>query len=89
MDSLDYYTNDLETVLIDWLMKIEHGEEDNVPLRKKKFTNKNLQPCYSDRLRTQKRMVHRRESIWKKYDAEHQWKAFQTEWSIYNRMLNV
>ena len=46
--------NDLGTFLEDWLMKIEHGVEDNVPLRKKKFTNKDLQPWYSDRLRTQK-----------------------------------
>ena len=63
--------------------------EDNIPLRKKKFTNKNLQPWYSDRLRKQKRMVHRRESIWKKYGAEHQWKASQADRSRYNRMLNA
>ena len=81
--------NDLETFLGDWLMKIEYGVGDNIPLRKKKFTNKNSQPWYSDRLRIQKRMVHRRESIWKKYGTEHQWKAFQTERSRYNRMLNA
>ena len=52
LDSLDYTTNDLESFLGDWLMKIEHGVEDNIPLRKK-FTNKNPQPWYSDRLRTQ------------------------------------
>ena len=38
LDSLDYTKNDVETFLGDWLMKIEHGVEDNVPLRKKKFT---------------------------------------------------
>ena len=70
-------------------MKIEHGVEDNVPLRKTKFTIKDLQPWYSDRLRTQKRMVCRRESIWKKYGAEHQWKAFHTERSRYNRLLKA
>ena len=89
LDSLDYTMNDLETFLGDWLMKIEHGVEDNVSLRKKKFTNKNSQPWYSDRLRTQKRMVCSRESIWKKYGAELQWKAFQTERSRYNRILNA
>ena len=51
LDSLDYTMNDLETFLGDWLIMIEHGVEDNVLLRKKKFTNKDLQPWYSDRLR--------------------------------------
>ena len=34
-------------------------------------------------------MVYRRESIWKKCGAEHQWEAFQTERLRYNRMLNA
>ena len=33
LDSLDYTMNYLETFLGDWLRKIEHGVEDNVPHR--------------------------------------------------------
>ena len=34
-------------------------------------------------------MVCRRESIWIKYGAEHDWKALQTERSRYDKMLKA
>ena len=87
-DTRNYTMNDLETFLGDCLIKIEHGVEDNVPLRKKKFTNKDLQQWYSDRLRTQKGWF-ARESIWKKTWCRTSVEGFQTERLRYNGMLKA
>ena len=44
---------------------------------------------YDDELREMKRKVHRKGRIWRKYQAQHQWKAFCEDCKYYFKQLYV
>ena len=44
-------------------------------------------PWYTEAVKNQKRIVRNREKIWKRYDEDHQWKAFTIERNKLNRLL--
>ena len=53
----------------------------------KQVTVRKKVPWFTQEIREKKRVVHRRETIWKKYRRDDQWQALKIERSSYRRML--
>ena len=53
----------------------------------KTITVRHQNPWFTDDLRTQKKIVRRRERIYKKYGQHHQWQALKGEMTKYKRMI--
>ena len=66
--------------LVDKMEKnIQNALDIQVPLKKKQLPIRTRVPWYTNDLKQQKQTVRKREQIWRKYRAEHQWIALKEE----------
>ena len=61
--------------------------DKHAPTKEHKIVVRKMQPWYEDHVKNQKKVVRKREQIWRKYRETHQWKAYRIERNRYNRML--
>ena len=68
------------TELVDTMEKnIQNALDSHAPLKKKQLPVRIGVPWYMNELKQQKQTVRKREQIWRKYRAEHQWTALKME----------
>ena len=66
---------------------IQNALNTQAPLKKKQLTIRTRVPLYTNDLKQQRQTVRKREQIWRKYRAEHQWIALKEERKKYIAML--
>ena len=80
-------SDDLDTLKQEFKNKSKVALDKLVPLKTKFISSRHTNPWFDDKLCKQKRVVRRRERIWRKYKTESTWAAFKVEKSRYRRML--
>ena len=66
---------------------IQEALDTQAPLKKKQLPIRTRVPWYTNELKQQKQTVRRRERIWRKYRAKHQWTALKEERKKYIAMI--
>ena len=66
---------------------IQNALDSQAPPKKKQLPFRTRVPWYTNDLKQQKQTVRKREQIWKKYRAEHQWIAFKMGRKKYIAMI--
>ena len=67
--------------------QLKNALDSNAPEITKQVTVRKKVPWFTQEIREKKRVVCRRETIWKKYRRDDQWQALKIERSSYGRML--
>ena len=57
--------------------QLKNALNDNAPEITKQVTVRKKVPWFTQEIREKKRVVHRRETIWKKYRRDDQWQALK------------
>ena len=81
----DENTDDLVCILkteLDRLLDL------HAPIKIKYITLRRSRPWFTEDIRAQKKVVHRREKIWRKYGEEQHYTALKVEHNKYRKMLN-
>ena len=74
--------------LVDTMEKnIQNALDSQAPIKKKQLPVTTRVPWYTNELKQQKQTVRKREQIWRKYRAEHQWTALKMERKKYITMI--
>ena len=68
---------------------LKNALNDNALEITKQVTERKKVPWFTQEIREKKRIVQRRETIWKKYRRDDQWQALKMERSSYRRMLKM
>ena len=66
---------------------LKNALDNNAPEITKQMTVRKKVQWFTQEIREKKRVVHRRETIWKKYRREDQWRALKIKRSSYRHML--
>ena len=64
---------------------LKNALNDNAPEITKQLTVRKKVPWFTQEIREKKRIVRRRETIWKKYRRDDQWQALKIERSSYSQ----
>ena len=79
--------SDLSELVNKMEKNIQNALDTQAPLKKKQLPIRTRVPWYMNDLKQQKQTVRKREQIWRKYRAEHQWTALKEERKIYIAMI--
>ena len=79
--------SDVDDMVNAFNTQLKNPLDNNVPEITKQMTVRKKVPWFTQEIREKKRIVHRRETIWKKYRREDQWQALKIERSSYRQML--
>ena len=71
--------SDLSELVYKMKKNIQEVLDVQAPLKKKQLPIRTRVPWYTNGLKQQKQTVRRRERIWRKYTAKHQWTALKEE----------
>ena len=71
--------SDLSELVYNMEKNIQEALGIQAPLKKKQLPIRTRVPWYTNELKQQKQTVRRRERIWRKYRANHQWSALKVE----------
>ena len=77
--------NDLSELVGTMEKNIQNALGSQAPLMKRQLPVRTRVPWYTKDLKQQKQIVRKREQIWRKYRAEHQWIALKMERKKYNK----
>ena len=80
-------SDDLDTLMQEFDKKSKVALDKAAPLKTKSISTRHTNPWFDDQLRQQKRVVRRRERIWRESKTELTWIAFKVEKLRYKRML--
>ena len=81
--------NGVEEMVNAFNNQLKNALNDNAPEITKQVTVRKKVPWFTQEIREKKRVVQRRETIWKKYRRDDQWQALKIERSSYRRMLKM
>ena len=70
-------------------IQLRKALNDNAPEITKQVTLRKKVPWFTQEIREKKRVVHRRETIWKKYRRDDLCQALKVERSSYRKMLKM
>ena len=82
---MDY--DSLEDVMSELDTRMKNALNKHAPEITKTVIDQNRFLWYNEEIKEQRRVVRRREKIWKHYKLESSWKAFKKECSKYRRLL--
>ena len=88
-DLLDITLNEVEEMVNAFNNQLKNALNDNAPEITKQVTVRKKVPWFTQEIREKKRVVRRRETIWKKYRRDDQRQALKIERSSYRRMLKM
>ena len=71
--------SDLSELVYNMEKNIQEALDIQAPLKKKQLPIRTRVLWYTNELKQQEQTVRRRERIWRKYRAEHQWTALKEE----------
>ena len=80
-------TGSINDMVEDLESKLLHALNKHVPEITKTVTVRHRIPWHTDKIKEQKRRVHRRKQIWQKYKLESNWIALKEERTWYRLML--
>ena len=79
--------DDLQSLVTKFEDELKNAYDELAPLTEKKVTNRPRNLWFNQEIADQKRVVRRREKIYKRYREKHQWTAYREELKNYKKML--
>ena len=74
--------------MVEWLeSRLQTALDKHAPVKEKCITVRSSNPWFTDEIKEQKRIVRRREKIWRQYGFIENWTALKIERQKYKRML--